>query len=146
MTIREHPLAWRWADPNHAVLPDEVLERMIAFAPGEAAGLFKRASGMNGAGGLSTDLFEVNVISTVTTSLAEGSAWLRGQQPDAEAKVYLSWQADTAIQTTWGTFADYWSDFCYPSSDDLNVWPEDEAWAFLFHHEEEFQFGRRVQR
>ena len=145
MTIREHPLAWRWTDPEHAVLPDDVLDRMVPFPPEKAAELFKHSCAFNGRDGLSTDLFEVRVISSGSMSPAEGRAWLCSQQPDTDAKVFLSWQPNTAIMTTWGVFTDYWGEFCYGASDDLNVWPEDEQWALLFHHEDEFHFGRRKQ-
>lgn len=143
MTIREHPLAWRWTDPKHALLPDHVLDQMQPFSPQKAADLFKLSCSFNGQDGLSTDLFDVRAISTASMSPAEGKAWLHSQQPDLASKVFLSWQPDTAIMTTWGIFADYWSEFCYAASDDLNVWPEDEQWALLFHHEEEFHFGHR---
>lgn len=143
MTIREHPLAWRWTDPKHAVLPDCVLDQMQPFLPERAAELFKHSCSLNGQDGLSTDLFEVSVVSTVSMSPADGNAWLRARQPDLAAMVFLSWQPNAAIMTTWGIFTDYWSEFCYGASDDLNVWPEDEQWAFLFHHEEEFHFGYR---
>jgi hypothetical protein len=143
MTIREHPLAWRWTVPKHAVLPDSVLDQMQPFSQQEAEKLFKHACSFNGQDGLSTDLFEVRVISTASLSLEAGRAWLRALQPVLTSKILLSWQPDTAITTTWDVFTEYWSDFCCPASDDLNVWPEDEQWALLFHHEEEFHFGFR---
>lgn len=142
MTIREHPLAWRWTDPKYAVLPDDVLEKMVPIGVEDSVKLFTKSCHFNGKDGLSTDLFEVDVISTEGISAEAGSAWLWDQQPDAAVNVFLSWQPQSAIRTTWGIFAKYWEEFCYPSSDDLNVWPEDGDWAFLFHHEEEFHFGR----
>lgn len=143
MDIREHPLGWRWTDPQHAVLPDDVLDQMMPFSSEEAEELLERSGAFNGRKKISPRQYEVRVISSAILSPAEGSAWLRFQQPDTEAEVFLLWDSDTAIQTTWGIFAKYWEDFCYPSSDDLGVWPEDEEWGLLFHHNEEFHFGRR---
>src|SRR4051812_15571619 len=101
MTIREHPLAWRWTDPKHAVLPDQVLDQMTPFSPQRAAELFQHSCSFNGRDSLADDLFEVRVISTAPISPAEGSAWLRSQQSDTACRVFLSWQPDTAIMTTW---------------------------------------------
>lgn len=143
MDIREHPLGWRWTDPKHAVLPDEVLDRMVPFTPEEAEEICEKARAFNGKKGLSPGQYDVRVISSGILSPAEGSAWLCFQQPDLDAEVFLSWEPDTAIQTTWGIFAEHWEDFCYPASDDLSVWPEDEKWALFFDHEEQFHFGKR---
>ena len=143
MTILEHPLAWRWTDPKYAVLPDDVLEKMIPFASEKAAELFKNSTRFNGKNGLADAIFEVEMAYAESMSPDEGRHWLRSQPVLESAQVFLSWQPDTAIMTTWGIFADYWSEFCYGASDDLNVWAEDESWAFLFHHEGEFHFGRR---
>lgn len=53
--------------------------------------------------------------------------------------------ADMAVATTWGVFARYWDAFCYPVSDDVNVWFDGGNWAFLYHHTEFMQFGERLE-
>ncbi len=143
MDIREHPLGRRWTDPKHAVLPDDVLDQMVPFTPEEAEEICERFRAAEGRTGLSPEEYEMRVIPSGILSPAEGCAWLRFQQPDTEAEVFLSWEPDTAIQTTWGVFADHWEDFCHLASGDLNVWPENGNWALFFHHDETFQFGRR---
>lgn len=143
MTIREHPLAWRWTDPAQAVFPDHVLDQMWPLPPEQAAERFRHSCAFNSRDGLSDDLFEVQVVATEEMTPEEGRDWLRSRQPHLDTKVFLSWQPNTAIMTTWEIFSDRWRDFCYGAADDLNVWPEDERWALLFHHEEEFHFGFR---
>lgn len=141
MDIREHPLAWRWTDPNYAVLPPEVLARMIPYSCDEAASLFRHSLRFNCSSGLSRDRYQSEIAFAESMSSEEGTIWLRSRPVSESTPVYLSWQPNTAIRTDWGVFADYWSEFCYGSSDDLNVWPEDESWVFLFHHNGEFHFG-----
>lgn len=41
----------------------------------------------------------------------------------------------------WGVFCDFWSDFCYPASDDVTAWPADEAWLLEAHHEGRMRIG-----
>lgn len=143
MRIQDHYLAWRWTDPNYAVLPNEVLAQMHPVTPAEAATLDMRSRPFLGKDGLSHEL-QSNLISTDKLDQEDGCAWLRKQQPSLEELVILSWDAGVALRTTWGVFTSYWSEFCYPASDDLVVFPELEAWVLLYHHEQEFQFGTRA--
>ncbi|MFN0313556.1 MAG: hypothetical protein ACKVQA_00765 [Burkholderiales bacterium] len=55
--------------------------------------------------------------------------------------MFVSWERNPAVETKWSVFAQYWSDFCYPASDDVLAWRDSRAWVLLYHHEEFFQFG-----
>lgn len=59
------------------------------------------------------------------------------------ARVLVSWDERTALETSWRTFADHWEAFCYPSSDDVTIVPLDERWVLCFHHWEAFSFTGR---
>ena len=144
MQLKDFPLAWRWTDEKYAVLPDDVLARIIPQTNEQAAQLFKRSLRFCGTDGVDERQFSLVQITTKNVEPALVSAWLRACHCKAETMVFLSWQPDTAISTTWEIFVHYWSEFCYPESDDLNVWPEDNSWMLLYHHEELFQFGRRA--
>jgi hypothetical protein len=142
MTIREHPLAWRWTDPKYAVLPDDTLAQMQPIGQ-EAERLFQKSRGFLLRDSLSTHEFRSIVRHSGDVPVEVGRRWLRQQQPDLSTQVLVSWQRDAAIRTTWKIFTAHWDDFCYPSSDDVIVWPESEQWALFYFHEQEFQFGWR---
>jgi hypothetical protein len=57
----------------------------------------------------------------------------------------VRWDASTAVRTTWDVFTEYWDDFCYPSSDDVEVFPQSGEWLLLYHHWEQFEWGHRRQ-
>ena len=40
---------------------------------------------------------------------------------DGSQTVIVHWDNTTAVETTWEVFAHYWDDFCYPSSDDVDI-------------------------
>lgn len=141
MRISNHKLAWRWTDPAYAVLPDEILVQMQPLPPDQANVLHSRALAFLGRGGLHPDL-RPEIVRTENASLEECASWLKEHEPYMEIPVLLSWSADTALQTTWGIFLSYWPEFCYPASDDLVVLPKSDAWVLLYHHEQEFHFGR----
>ena len=128
-------LAWRWTQPSHNVLPPEV---MAQIAPLEQLpdGLLA-----HGAANSST-LRDVRSIRT-DGSAGEVVHWL-GQLPvDAKGKVIVRWTERVAVETTWSIFTRFWDDFCYPSSDDVEVYPASGDWILLYHHYELFEWGCR---
>ena len=132
MTIQQFPLAWRWTQPSHSVLPGEVLARIRPLSPSEAARV-RTAYPAQGA----------SVVSCSASESADVHGWLRTVQPDPQLSVYVSWSQDLAVQTTWDIFAEYWDDFCYPSSDDVTVTPVTGTWRLIYHHYEQFDFITR---
>lgn len=144
MDIRAFPLAWRWTDSRYAVLPTDILEQMRPAERSEAAALFEHSLAYAGEDGLNPELFALTEFSTAEASVGMVREWLIGLVSGASTEVVLSWQPDTAIRTPWNVFCDYWQEFCYPAADDLMVWPANEEWVLLYHHEERFYFGRKL--
>ncbi len=130
MTIQEFPLAWRWTNPSHSVLPPEVLAGIRPLSASEAAGI-------------STVSPEIaSVVSTAASDSVDVRRWLRIVQPDSRVHVYVSWNRDLAVETSWRIFTEYWDDFCYPSSDDISIVPVGGTWQLIYHHYEQFDFVR----
>lgn len=53
-----------------------------------------------------------------------------------DLQVLLSWDNETSVLTKWKNVINHWTDFFYPSSDDLTIVGELDGWAILFHHSE----------
>lgn len=145
MQLKDFPLAWRWTDEKYAVLPADVLSRIIPQTSVQAAQLFRESLRFCGKERLDETQFSFSQIKTKDIESARVSEWLMACHDKTGTAVFLSWQPDTAVSTTWGIFAHYWSEFCYPASDDLTVWSEGHSWVLLYHHEEFLQFGQRKQ-
>ncbi|MEO5793909.1 MAG: hypothetical protein ABIP34_02445 [Rhodoferax sp.] len=144
MRLKNFPIAWRWTDAKYALLPEDILARIEPQMLPVAKKLFHQSVAFNDADGLSERIFSVDQIGTRSTASAYVTNWLLSCHDNKETCVYLSWQSDLAISTTWGIFTHYWEAFCYPASDDLNVWSEAHDWMVFYHHEELMQFGRRL--
>jgi hypothetical protein len=142
--LKDFPLAWRWTDDRYALLPDNVLSCIIPQNAEQAARLFHESLRFCGKDGLDEKQFSLGQLVTKGIEPARVSEWLTAFHDKDETAVFLSWQPDTAVSTTWGIFAKYWSEFCYPASDDMTVWSEGHSWVLLYHHEELLQFGRRI--
>jgi hypothetical protein len=135
MKVQEFPLAWRWTDSRYAVFPDAVLSQLQPLGSREAQAAFERArdfqrgSGVRGSADVSDD---------------DGRAWLQTRHGSVRDIVTVSWSPECALRMSWQIFTEHWSDFCYPMSDDVAVWPDSERWVLFYHHEEQFEFVQRL--
>ena len=132
-------LGWRFAPNRVGDLPVDVLLRIRPLTVGRAAAFaaFARTQCEEAA--------EFGM--TLRSDDAPGAVreQLRALPPAAVAEVLISWDARTALVTDWQTFIAHWDDFCYPSSDNVTIWPLDASWTLCYRHYEIFQFSSRVQ-
>lgn len=144
MKLTDFPLAWRWTDKEHTVLPDHALSHISPQDPEQAQSLHRLSLQFLGSDSLSPQQFTIEQLSLGTQEPQPITNWLHEKHQQQETQVFLSWAQDMAVITNWGILTKYWQDFYYPSSDDLVVWPEHLGWAVLFHHAEFIQFGKRL--
>ena len=129
MNIENFPLAWRWTSEAHVTLPPEILQGLYPLEAEIAKSLFSRAPKAFGSGAIIHQATEI-----VTTQ-----KWLRNL-PVTASKVTLVWNDKTALSMPWNTFLSYWSDFCYPSSDDVVIFLGEFQDLLFWHHYEVFEF------
>jgi RimJ/RimL family protein N-acetyltransferase len=130
-------LAWRWTRPTHNVLPPDV---MAQINPLDGATL---------PDGLVRDERHLDATALVDirrrradASAEETADWLRRLPVAASEQVVVRWPyLEIAVATNWDVFTRFWDDFCYPSSDDVEVFPPSGKWLLLYHHFEEFEWG-----
>lgn len=134
MKVQEFPLAWRWTDSRYAVLSESVMSQLQPLGPQEARLARERARSFQ---------HDSSITHPADVSDEDGCAWLREQHRGLSDIVTVSWSPDCALRTSWQIFTEHWSDFCYPSSDDVSVWPDSERWVLFYHHEEQFEFIQR---
>ncbi len=144
MEILKHPLAWRWTEEKHTLLPENILSQLHPLKAFEAKSLWDRTSEFLACEGLAEEEFE-EVISLDTSAIPVGAGkeWMENLQPDLEVAVSISWDQHTAIRTTWQIFTSYWEAMCYPASDDVVIVPDSADWALYYYHEETLHFGRK---
>ena len=141
--ITDFPLIWRWTSPAHALFSHSELAGLHPCSPVEAARIHDDSRAFDIRDGLDPQYFSGLSAHSANVSTAEGSSWLRAQVPDLAEQVVVSWERDTALQTSWDFFTARWDDFCYPSSDDVLILPDSGSWVLRYHHEEIFYFGSR---
>jgi hypothetical protein len=71
-------------------------------------------------------------------SVSETSEWLRSL-PVEESFVSIAWNDALGLELPWSVFCEYWSDFCYPSSDDVVIVLPPQGIA-RWHHYERFEY------
>lgn len=137
-------LKWRWTDARWNKLPDDALKTIQPISESKAKELCQYSLKFEEQSGIIRSLF--TSVETVNTSIVENSEiqqWLLSRSPGLNQTVIVSWNSDLAVSVKWSIFCEYWDDFCYPSSDDVAIFPLSEKWMVFFSHNEYFDFGIR---
>lgn len=145
-------LWWRWTDPTWHVLPESDLAQIRPLTVGKAQEIWETESVYRrdlytfiGSSELipSSSLFEW--IRNVDVAI-DGTEMVRHHlttfEPHGDQTVIVMWEPAVAVAVPWHIFCTYWDDFCYPSSDDVTVWPLSELWGLCYYHEDQLTFGR----
>lgn len=113
MDISEFPLAWRWTQSSHAKLPDHILDELYPLNRQSVLLLT-----CNTRQGLLADFSHFVADNDDATR-----QWLM-QLDISSPRVTVVWGSDLALAMPWTTFCQYWDDFCYPSSDNADIFLE----------------------
>ena len=153
MTIREHPLAWRWTDPKYVELPQEILAQISPLDASAAATVhdlwfpyFDKYGEVIPSRFARVEIcptegtWKGNACSREAPLLGQVTDWLRSREPDITLPVTISWRRDCAVRTSWEIFTRWWDDFCYAISDDAFIVADLPRWFLAFHHEDWFSF------
>jgi hypothetical protein len=130
MDIAAFPLIWRWTQPSHALLPADVLKALQPVSSAQIESLCESASKSWG---------PQIIQHRATSDSAETGRWLASLHPPT-GRVIAVWNRNTALSLPWETFITYWSDFCYPSSDDVDVFVEGGPLVLRWRHDETFEY------
>jgi hypothetical protein len=138
-------LKWRFTDPRYRALPPAHLEQVKPLSSESSRRLWDLMLPLHEDLPFTPGFFRT--IESVRTNNEDPAAlrsvrkWLFGRGLPFQTRVYLSYQPEWAIETTWKMVIKYWDDFWYPGSDDLTVVDETFAWATMFWHEGQAFFG-----
>jgi hypothetical protein len=130
MDVATFPLLWRWTQPSHAVLPVDVLQALQPLTTTQIEAF----------GPSTTKSFGSAVVQhRATENTDETGRWL-ASLPLRGVREIAVWNKDTALALPWQTFVSYWSDFCYPSSDDVDIFVEGGPLVLKWRHDETFEY------
>ena len=143
-SIDSFPIKWRWTDSRWNKLPDNVLNKIQPLVENKAHELFQHSKQFyDFETGLAESLFERLKQINASGEIGEVQRWLLACSSNSNQTVIISWDNRLAVLVEWKVFCEYWNDFCYPTSDDVAVFPFSEEWTLLYSHEEYFIFGKR---
>jgi hypothetical protein len=134
MRVEEFPLAWRWTQSSHTVLPPDVLALLTPLLSDRAGVLYRRGENVFPRAASASTIQHVSEQFEVTR------AWLATLDFAPEGRVCVVWDLDTGISLPWTTFVTYWDDFCYPASDGAFVFSESGGGALAWNHYEVFEY------
>ena len=151
LPLSQFGLLWRWNDPRHAVLPDGAIAQIHALSARAAAELARTAATLGATFPEGQWPTRIPAPSDSQAATDRVRAALQALPIAAAETIVVSWSVELAVFARWGIFAEYWDTFCYPSSDDVTVWPtrlsaggpeaQREAWVLQYRHYELIEFG-----
>jgi hypothetical protein len=121
------------------MLPGDVLEQINTVLPEVAARMYPKSRELEAWAQAQPS----RVIQTHMADDAVIAEALRELPVPADERVIVSWRESDAVLMPWLVFAQHWAAFCYPSSDDVAVWPAGEGWVLAYHHAEFFCWRER---
>ena len=148
--MEQFALKWRFTDPRYRALPPVHLEQLKPLSAASARLLWDLTLPLHEDLPFTPGFFRVVESMPLDhndpTAIRAVRKWLFGRGVPFKSPVYLSYQPEWAIATTWKMVVKYWDDFWYPGSDDLTVVDESLSWAILFWHESQAFFGDNGNR
>jgi hypothetical protein len=128
--IKSFPLFWRWDQNSGSDLSDEEVTLIEPLPKSKAFELHEKLM-------LEFKKLPERSRNLISSESPEVNKWLSESLSD-DKFVFLSWDDSTAIRLPSSLFVIRNDDFCYPSSDDIFIYPESERYLLQFHHSEVF--------
>lgn len=98
MTIHEHPLAYRWTNPEYAVLPDSILAQVEPVEEEAAVQVSRMSRRLLSEGRLSRTFFKNILKHRPDISEEDARHWLQAQQPNLSEPVRRCLAAATSTR------------------------------------------------
>ena len=153
--LEEFEYLWRWTNPKYNVLPlldlaqihlvkEEKAQSLWNYAHAYISELFRYAF-VDTSESPNSELFAwIQHINISQEPLEKVRAHLRIFQPQEDQEMIVMWKSEVAVTVPWSLVCTYWDDFCYPGFDEaVGIFPLSEAWALLYHHENQLVMGRQ---
>lgn len=147
--LSDFQLHWRWTEQNHTLLSPEELARIRPLDEVAAKRAWDRAASWHAGAAPDDDgrpsMEHFPSLETLERAHEQdGAAWLAARLGESgRTPILVTWQPNCAVLTDAELFTRHWESFCYPASDDVDVWPLDAAWVVTYWHEEQLWFGLR---
>ncbi|MEZ5691589.1 MAG: hypothetical protein R3D71_07990 [Rickettsiales bacterium] len=135
--LENFSLSYRFTDNNFDILPKNHLSTIKPLPTSKAEEIHEYSKKFIDGKTLSSKNFsKTKLIKTDASDPLKIGSILHSLFENSE--IILSYDNKTALVTTYNTFYKYWDSFCYPSSDDIVIFPLDEEWVMAYFHYEEF--------
>ena len=139
ITFKDFDLGWRFSKSHNSDISEEELKQILPLSETESKRLNKVI-----------DFYEIESNRIFNYQQTD---WFRSSQENDEKienfrsnlaqklskfdeDLIISWNRKTTLKTSKTIFLKYWTDFLYPSSDDVTIISEKTNWILFFTHYE----------
>jgi len=139
-------LSWRWDNVHNPVISLEEKGQIKPLSVQESKRINKVIDYFESESNLQ-NTFEptdwIRASSETKVSIDKFANEFQQLTHDFNENLFISWNRSTCIYTTKEIFIKFWSDFCYPSSDDITIISELTNWVYFYNHIEVGRFWER---
>lgn len=136
ISIENFSLIWRWNQESHSILPKNILDSIKPTSKSCSKKIYSKGLDLYS----KIDQNIPSIIDTADKNQKKVKFILRDLIQNHNEKVFIVWDSETAVITTWNSFINYWDDFCYASSDDVFIFPSSFSLILAYRHFEQFEF------
>jgi len=137
ISLKDFELSWRWLDERWNILPQSSLDSIHPLNSNKACELRKES------------LLYFPALKNGQVFYCEGDEqltrkWLNSLGLNNSMQIIVSWSENVCIVTTVATFIQHWDDFCYPSSDQIIIWTDEDDWVLFYEEFDAFVFSNKT--
>lgn len=147
LDLASFQLSQRWIQEAHARLAHDELKKIRPILPKVAGRIYRELEEavlsrfeMPGQNFFSCGASSLDVAGLDREATAN---WINEQLPKEEENVIVSWISlgrDVAAAVQRDLFIKQWDDFCYPLSDDIDIWTPGLSFVLRYSRDEVFSF------
>ncbi|MBI4946976.1 MAG: hypothetical protein HY840_11325 [Bacteroidetes bacterium] len=144
ISMDDFSLKWRFTGKEYDLLSDDHLRQLQPLDKDASLFLanFIDKTNLHQHVPFKKDFFRtIDKAKILQSNEKEIKKWLYHRGLPFGKTVFLSWDNETSMMTTWKFLVKYWECLAYGGSDDLTVFDSSLEWGLLFFHEGEIYWG-----
>jgi hypothetical protein len=147
ITLEEFELGWRWDKSHCPDISDSEKEKINPLSEMESKRINKVIDYFESEHNLSKEYTQTDWISANSESDEKIDRFRKQLELILEKwdeEIIITWHRKTTLKTTKKVFIKYWTDFLYPSSDDVTLISVKTNWVMFYRHFEVANIWRKI--
>ncbi|AUC80733.1 hypothetical protein [Lacinutrix sp. Bg11-31] len=137
ITLNDFELGWRWKKTHNPNILETEKNQILPVSDIESKRLYKVIKYFETEGNLSEKHVQTDWLSAIQESeekIERFRTQIESILEPWDESILINWHRNITLKTTKEIFLKYWTDFLYPSSDDVTIISEKTNWIIFYRH------------